>query len=110
MGRNGKPWETEDIRMAFDRNVVGWVRKLGFIALTCLCFLLVQNQYAFGQVDEGAISGTIQDATGAVVANAKVTLLNTDQGITLETKAGNSGEYSFSPVRTGHYSVSAKIG
>jgi hypothetical protein len=36
-----------------------------------------------------------------------VILLNKEQGITLETKAGSSGEYSFSPVRIGHYSVSA---
>ena len=59
---------------------------LGYATLTCLCFLLLQRQYAFAQVDEGAITGTVQDTTGAVVPNAQVTLLNTDQGITLETK------------------------
>ena len=58
-------------------------------------------------MDEGAISGTVQDTTGAVVPGASVVLLNTDQNITLETKAGPSGEYFFSPVRIGHYSVSA---
>jgi hypothetical protein len=92
--------------MGLDRNAVSWVRAFGYITLTCLLFLLVQSRSAFGQVDEGAISGTIQDTTGAVVANARVTLLNTDQGITLETRSSNSGEYFFSPVRIGHYSVS----
>jgi len=91
--------------MALDREVVRWVKALGCITLTCFCFLLIQSQLAFGQVDEGAISGTVQDTSGAVVPNASVTLLNTDQGITLETKSGSNGEYSFSPVRIGHYTV-----
>jgi hypothetical protein len=70
-------------------------------------FLLAQSRYAVGQVDEGAISGTVQDTSGAVVVNAQVTLLNKDQGITLQTKSGSNGEYIFSPVRIGHYSVTA---
>jgi len=98
---------TEVIRMAFDCRESSRFRQLGFLFLMCLCLLLLPSRYAFGQVDEGAISGTVQDATGAVVAGAQVTLVNTDQGLTLQTRAGNSGEYSFSPVRIGHYSVSA---
>ena len=97
---------TEDIRMGLDRNAVSWVRAFGCLTLAFLCFLMLPSRYAFGQVDEGAISGTVQDSTGAVVANARVILLNTDQGITLETKTNSSGEYFFSPVRIGHYSVS----
>jgi len=69
--------------MGLDRKAGSWFRLLGTITLTCFCFLLLQSRYAFGQVDEGTITGTVQDATGAVVANAQVTLLNTDQGITL---------------------------
>jgi hypothetical protein len=70
-------------------------------------FLLAQSRYAVGQVDEGAISGTVLDTSGAVVVNAQVTLLNKDQGMTLQTRSGNNGEYLFSPVRIGHYTVSA---
>jgi hypothetical protein len=97
----------EDIRMGLDRNAVRWFRQIGFLTLTCFCFLLVQSQHAFGQVDEGTITGTVQDASGAVVTYAQVTLLNTDQGITLQTRTNNSGVYTFSPVRIGHYTVSA---
>jgi hypothetical protein len=100
---DGKQKETEEIRMGLDRKAVRWVRTFGYLTLTCLLFLVVQSRYAFGQVDEGAISGTIQDTTGAVVPSARVTLLNKDQGISLQTNAGNAGEYSFSPVRIGHY-------
>jgi hypothetical protein len=92
--------------MGLDRKASSWFRLFGYITLTCFCFLLLQSQYAFGQVDEGSITGTVQDATGAVVANAQVTLLNTDQGITQQTRTSNSGGYTFSPVRIGHYSLS----
>ena len=81
------------------------LRIVGFLTLTCLIFLFVQSRCAFAQVDEGAITGTVQDTTGAVVPNAQVQLVNTDQGITLETKSDASGGYTFSPVRIGHYQI-----
>ena len=79
----------------------------GYLTLAFLCFLLAPSRYAFGQVDEGAINGTVLDATGAVIPNARVTLVNTDQGITLETTSSATGEYTFDPVRIGHYSLTA---
>ena len=82
------------------------LRVVGYLTLTCFLFLLMtQSRCAFGQVDEGAITGTVQDTTGAVVPNAQVTLVNTDQGITLETKTNAGGGYTFSPVRAGHYQM-----
>jgi hypothetical protein len=92
--------------MALDRSGVRSLREFGFIALITLCFLLVCAQAAFGQVDEGSITGTVQDTSGAVVPNAQVSLLNTDQGITLEVKTNADGVFTFSPVRIGHYSLS----
>jgi hypothetical protein len=90
--------------MATDRNVFSWFTRVAYIAFACL-FLLAQPQHLFGQVDEGAINGLVQDSSGAVVPNAHVTLLNTDQGITLETTTSAAGQYVFSPVRIGHYTV-----
>jgi hypothetical protein len=84
-----------------------WLGRLGFLTLTCFCWILFQNQHAFGQMDEGTITGTVQDTTGAVVAGAQVTLVNTDQGNTLQTKSDSGGGYTFSPVRIGHYKVTA---
>lgn len=91
--------------MAIDRNVFPWFRRFACFASACLVLLLFAPQRLLAQVDEGAINGIVTDSTGAAVPNAKVTLLNTDQGITLETTTGNSGEYAFNPVRTGHYTV-----
>jgi hypothetical protein len=81
------------------------VRAIRYAVLAWSCVLLVQSRYAIGQVDEGAITGTVLDSSGAVVPNADVTLLNTDQGITLQTKTNTSGGYTFSPVRVGHYTL-----
>src|ERR1700760_1814881 len=90
--------------MAIDRSVFPWFRRVTYITFACL-FLLAQPQHLFGQVDAGAIDGVVQDSSGASVPNAHVTLLNTDQGITLETTTGGNGEYVFSPVRIGHYTL-----
>jgi hypothetical protein len=93
--------------MGLDRNAAIWLRKFGYLTLTCFFLILVASQHAFAQVDEGSISGTIQDSTGAVVPGAHVTLLNTDQGITLQTTSSSTGVYTFSPVRIGNYKISA---
>jgi len=85
----------------------GWVRELCVVALACLSLVVFSNQIAFGQVDSGTINGTITDSTGAAVPGAQVSLVNTDQGITLQTHSGPSGGYAFSPVRIGHYTVTA---
>lgn len=93
--------------MASHRSTLSWFRSFGFITLACLCFLLVQSKPGLAQVDEGSIVGTVTDPTGAVVPNARVTLRNTDQGLSLETVSNGSGQYTFSPVRIGHYSITA---
>lgn len=92
--------------MSLYQNGIACFRKIGYVALACLFFLLASTQYGLSQVDEGSVTGTVQDASGAVVPNAQVVLLNKDQGITLQVQTGGSGEYVFSPVRIGHYSVS----
>jgi hypothetical protein len=92
--------------MAIERSFVRRFKSLVGIALACFCLLLVQSQRVFGQVDEGSIAGTVLDSSGASVAGAKVTLLNTDVGLSLEAVASASGGYSFSPVRIGHYTLS----
>jgi len=91
--------------MGQDRSVTRWLRYVVYITFTCACLLLVQGRSAFAQADEGAIVGSVVDTTGAVVPNAKVTLLNTDQGLSLETVSGTGGEFSFSPVRIGNYTL-----
>ena len=91
--------------MGYDRSLSRWLKTFACVTLTAFSLLLMPS--AFAQVDEGSVTGVVQDATGAVVPNAKVTLLNKDQGLSLVTTANSSGDYTFSPVRIGNYSVSA---
>ncbi len=91
--------------MGIEQGKFAWLRASSVLAVFCLCVLLSSRQCAFGQVDEGAITGTVLDSSGAVVPNAQVTLQNIDQGMTLEVKSNSNGSYTFSPVRTGHYTV-----
>ena len=105
-GLDGRKVTTlKNIWMACDRSALSWLRKYGCIPLACLFLLLVSAGVASAQVDEGAITGTVVDTTGAVVPGATVTLVNTDVGLSLKNTTNNSGIYTFSPVRIGHYSV-----
>ncbi len=63
----------------------------------------------FAQVDTGSISGTVKDTSGGVIPGVKVTVANESTGQSLSTTSGSAGEYIFSPLRIGHYSVSAEI-
>src|SRR5947207_14760144 len=70
---------------------------------------LVAPMKMLAQVDTGAISGTVKDTSGGVIPGAKVTIINEDTGLSISTTSGSAGEYVFSPVKIGHYSVSAEI-
>ena len=61
----------------------------------------------YSQADQGAITGLIQDSTGAAIPNAQVTLTNPETGLTLKVQTDSSGNYVFSPIKIGTYSVEA---
>jgi hypothetical protein len=75
-------------------------------SLVCLCLLLICAT-ASAQVDQGAITGTVTDNTGAIVPGAQVTLSATDTGFTLQQRSNTSGNYTFSPIKIGNYTVTA---
>jgi hypothetical protein len=55
----------------------------------------------------GDVTGIITDPSGAIVANATVTLKNNGTGQTQTTATNNSGVYRFSLLSPGQYTVSA---
>jgi hypothetical protein len=60
---------------------------------------------AQAQVDTGTILGTVRDASGAVVPGAKVTISNEATSFTQTTSTSGSGNYVFTPLRIGTYTV-----
>jgi Carboxypeptidase regulatory-like domain/TonB dependent receptor len=63
---------------------------------------------ALAQVDTGAIRGTVTDASGAVVVNAKVELRNEGTGLVVSTVTASDGTYTFNPVKIASYRISVE--
>ena len=77
------------------------------VALWVALLLSLAPLAMHGQVDQGSITGTVQDSSGAVLPNASVTVTNTDTGLALQARTNGSGSYVFSPLKIGNYKVSA---
>ena len=80
-------------------------RGLFLFALVALCTAL-----AFGQAISGDVVGVVKDSSGALVADATVEATNLATGFTASTKSGASGEYHFTNLPVGHYSLQASSG
>lgn len=78
-----------------------YLKVTGLLALT---ILLSSGAHAQLRI-VGAVSGTVLDPTGAVVANAKVTLKDAQTGIAKETASTNGGTFLFPDLAVGSYEV-----
>jgi hypothetical protein len=71
--------------------------------------VLMAVPFAAAQDITGSIAGTVQDASGAGVPNAKVTVTNTDRNLVIRTvETDGSGNYSVPLLDIGHYSISVE--
>src|SRR5580698_6809334 len=78
---------------------------LALVALSAL--LLCSVAFAQTSVSNGSISGTVTDASGAVVPNAKVTMTG-PTGQTVHATTSGAGTYSSGELVPGTYSVRAE--
>ena len=100
--------DREGSEMAESRLNKNYVRFRHYSMLfACLLGILLGNSHAIAQVDQGTITGIVQDPSGAVVPGAKVTVTNTDTGLVLDGSSNGSGVYVFSPLKIGNYRISA---
>jgi hypothetical protein len=83
--------------------VAKWFLLAGVVAL----FVTLASPVK-AQVDAGAVRGTITDNSGAVIVGAKVALVNLGTGLAVTTVTARDGQYTFSPVKIGSYSVTAE--
>jgi hypothetical protein len=77
-----------------------WTRRLLWFVIA----LAVPGAYA---QFSSSVQGNVQDASGAAVPNATVTLRNSDTQVEQTRSADESGTYRFPSIAPGHYVVSA---
>lgn len=80
------------------------MKQLTFV----LAFTLAMTTSAWAQFETATVVGTVKDSTGAVVPGAKVTLTNTQTGVSIEKASDANGAYEFFTVRIGAYVVTAE--
>ena len=79
------------------------VKRIGWLVLILALGLAVGADA--GQA-AGKISGTVRDAQGQILPNAKLQLRNVDSGqLVATTRAGADGAYEFSAINPGNYIV-----
>ncbi len=79
--------------------------RFGVLAL---CIFLLGAGRLFSQADTGSITGTVTDASGAVVPRVKVTIVAVATNQRQEVTTDGAGRYSSGPLRPGEYRVEAE--
>ncbi|QNI31881.1 carboxypeptidase regulatory-like domain-containing protein [Alloacidobacterium dinghuense] len=85
--------------------------RYSFRIVARICFLLSVfciTGAAIAQLSTASISGIARDSSGAVVANATVTLRNVDTSVERASVSNGSGEYVFLNITPGRYTLEAK--
>ncbi|HEY1741666.1 MAG TPA: carboxypeptidase regulatory-like domain-containing protein [Granulicella sp.] len=68
--------------------------------------LLIMSGSAFAQLaGKGAVSGTVEDPTGAAVPGATIVVTNSANGIATSTTSTSAGDYSVSTLDPGVYTI-----
>jgi hypothetical protein len=80
--------------------------KRFLLAAFVLCYAAVTP--AFAQFETATVVGTVRDSSGAVVPDAKVTLTNTQTGVSAERQSDANGNFEFFTVRIGSYVITAE--
>jgi hypothetical protein len=81
-------------------------RLSGLLIILGLC-IGVPHLAAWGQIDTGSLTGTVRDASGALVANATVTVRDEATGLTLSQGVNSTARFNFTALKVSTYTVSA---
>ena len=96
-----------ELRMQGAGRVMGTARRTRFrwwvsVVAATICFALNAPAQIGGK---GALEGTVSDATGAVVPQAKVVATDVKTGVTVERTSTGGGYFVISPLNPGEYTV-----
>jgi hypothetical protein len=71
--------------------------------------LLLIPRPGFSQTANGTITGSVNDASGAVIPGVSVEVKNTDTGVAFSTVTGETGNYTAPNLPPGTYSITATL-
>ena len=77
------------------------------LVLLALCIALSSAKVVYGQANAG-LTGTVTDATGAIVSGATVTITNQGTGQQNHTTSSSAGTYAVTGLTPGVYSVTVE--
>src|SRR3954453_6821852 len=83
-----------------------FIRSSRVLLLLALSSILCLS--ALAQSDRGSISGTVQDSTGAVVMNAKITAKDQATGEIRSTTSSASGSFQLSELKASLWTLNAE--
>ena len=84
-------------------------RKRLSAMLVGVCALIFGASTAMAQVDTGTILGTVKDQTGAVVPDAKVTIVNQGTAEASHHPTRSDGTYIVTPLKIGSYRIRVEL-
>ena len=73
------------------------------VAFCSMLLIMVLPAVSYSQINTGGILGRVTDPSGALVANAKVTLANLGTGVKVEGSVTPTGDYAFRGLAPGMY-------
>ena len=79
--------------------------KSRLVLLACLLVILLVAATAFSQTSASLV-GSVKDPSGAIVANAGVTVTSADRGIVRNTTSNTDGEWAVTALSPGKYDLS----
>ncbi|HET8548646.1 MAG TPA: carboxypeptidase regulatory-like domain-containing protein, partial [Bryobacteraceae bacterium] len=85
------------------------VRSWSVALIAAFAVIVVCAPAVYAQSDNSTISGFVKDQTGAVVANAKVTIRNEDTGFERQLATNESGFYTAPNLAPGYYTVTVEL-
>jgi hypothetical protein len=90
-----------------------FIRRAGLVGLLALLStalgLLLPTQALAQATAEAEVSGTVTDQTGAAIANAEVTMTETDKHAIHTTRTDKSGIYNLPNLPVGPYQLEVKV-
>ncbi len=105
-GKTMKQVQQEKSEMRARGTPVGFLRVATWSFVVLLIAALMTPLAAKAQLaGKGAITGTVTDSTGALIPNAQVAATNISNGITATTTSTGTGNYLFSDLDPGIYTV-----